>query len=602
MAFSLRNLFGARSTPDATLAAFSQAQELTEQGKLEQALLALQAVLAARPMHADAWYKQGNVLKDLNRPHEALASYRQAIGLQPVHATAHCNSGVVLLALGRPDDALREFQEAIEINPLDAIAQYNRGVAEQALQKPDAALSSYNKAIELNPNYAEAHFSRAVLHEAGARWSAALSGYDRALALRPEFAQGHLHRGNVLAQMQRWDDALASFDLAVSCDPHNALAHLHRGNVLRELQRWDAAVTGYEHVIAIKPEHADAHFNRAVVLELLKKFPEALQGFERAISLRPDFDAAHYNRAVLLLQTGDFGAGFANYEWRWKQRGTGFDPAVYHGGAPLWSGRESLEGKSILVFSEQGLGDTLQFCRYLKLLAALGADVVFEVQQPLVGLLATVEGATTVIARGDAVPPCDFKCALMSLPFAFRTTVDTIPPGHKYLHADAASVDAWHERLGPRTRPRIGLVWSGNPQYPNDLRRSIPLATLIEHLPREFEYFCLQKDIRTEDRQVLDANPFITNPGADLAGTAALCECLDVVISACTSIAHLAGALERPSWILLAYNADWRWLEDRDDSPWYPSAKLYRQTVSGDWGGVAARVAADLRRTFQQPA
>ncbi len=595
MAFRLLNLFGARSAPDAT---FPQALAFIQEGRLEQALLALRTLLAAEPDHAEAWYKHGNVLKDLNRPHEALASYQRALELEPRHAAAHCNRGVVVLSLGKPDNALREFRQAIEIDPHDAIAHYNCGVAEQTLHQSAAAFASYRKAIELNPQYAEAHFSLALLHEEAARWLEALSGYEQALALRPALAQAYFHRGNVLAHLKRWNDALASFDLAVSADPPHALAHLHRGNVLRELQEWDAAVASYDRVIALEPDHADAHYNRAVVFELVKRFPDALQGLERAIAIRPGFVAAQYNRALVLLQTGQFGAGFASSEWRWKNRGTGLDPADYHGAAPLWTGREPLAGKRILVFSEQGLGDTLQFCRYLPLLAGLGATVLFEVQPPLAGLLATIEGASTVIARGEPVPPFDTKCALMSLPLAFKTNLDTIPSGRKYLHADTATVAAWQARLGTRTRPRIGLAWSGNLLYPNDHRRSIPLATLIEWLPRDFEYFCLQKDIRAEDRATLDANRFIVDPAADLMGTAALCERMDVVISACTSIAHLAGALGRPLWVLLAYNADWRWLEDRDDSPWYPTARLYRQAASGDWDSVLARVAADLRRIF----
>ncbi len=598
MSFMLRKLFGTRAAPPTAQASLAQARALIEEGKLEQALVALKALLAVEPNHAEAWYKQGNVLKDLNRPHEALASYQRAIELEPRRGAALCNRGAILLSLGKPEDALRDFQQAVEVDPQDAIAHYNRGVAEQTLHRSADAFASYSRALELNPHYAEAHFSQALLHEESAQWLEALSGYDRALALRPTLTQVHFHRGNTLAQLKRWDEALASFDLAVSVNPRHALAHLHRGNVLRELRQWDAAVASYDRLIALEPDHADAHYNRGVVLELLKRFPEALRDFERAIAIRPGFVAAEHNRALALLQTGELEAGFASYEWRWKNRGTGFDPAEYHGAAPLWSGKESLSGKRILVFTEQGLGDTLQFCRYVKLLADLGAQVIFEVQPPLTGLLAGLEGASTVIAQGEPVPPFDFKCALMSLPLAFKTRLNTIPSVPKYLHADAASVAAWQTRLGPRTRPRIGLVWSGNAHYLHDHRRSIPLATMLKWLPREFEYYCLQKDIRAEDRATLDAHPFIAEPGADLVGTAALCECMDLVISSCTSIAHLAAALGRPLWVLLAYNADWRWLEGRDDSPWYPTARLYRQTTSGDWDGVLERVAADLGRTL----
>jgi tetratricopeptide (TPR) repeat protein len=601
MAFRLRNIFGARSapnTPEGNSAKLHQAQSLIQDGRLDQAALTLRELLAVDAGHAEAWYRHGNVLKDLHQPHEALASYRRAIDLKPRYTAAHCNRGVVLLALGRPDEALSGFRQAIEIDPNDAIAHYNCAVAQQTLNQSDEALDSYSKAIELKPNYAEAQFSRARLHEESAHWLDALRDYDHALALRPDLTQAHFHRGNVLVQLKRWEDALASYDLAVSCDPENVVAHLHRGNVLRELRRWDGALESYNRAIALKPDQVDAYFNRGVLFEQRKQFPQALASFELAIAIRPDFAPAQYNRALVLLQTGDFDGGFSNYEWRWKNRETSFDPANYRGLAPIWSGRESLDKKSILVFSEQGLGDTLQFCRYIKLLAGHGAQVAFEVQPPLVDLLAHIEGASAVIPRGGVIPNCDFKCPLLSLPLAFKTTLDTIPSERKYLHVDAVTVAQWHARLGPRTRPRIGLVWSGNGLYPNDRQRSMSLATLVEYLPREFEYFCLQRDIRAPDRATLAANPFIADYSPDFMNTAALCECMDLVISVCTSVAHLAGALGRPLWVLLAYNADWRWLEDRDDSPWYPSARLYRQAAIGDWNGVAARVAEDLRRTF----
>jgi tetratricopeptide (TPR) repeat protein len=601
MAFRIRNIFGARSAqkaPAGITANLHEATFLIQDGRLDQAALVLRELLAAEPNQAEAWYKQGNVLKDLNQLPEALASYQRAIDLKPRYTAAHCNRSVVLLALGRADEALRGLGQAIEIDPHDAIAHYNRGVAEQALDRIDAALASYNKAIELNPNYAEGYFSRGRLNGEAGRWQDALSDHDRALALHPDLKQAHFYRGNVLAQLKRWEDALASYDLAVSREPEHMFAHLHRGNVLRQLRRWDDALASYNHAISLKPDQVDGYFNRGVLFEQRKQFPAAMASFELAIAIDPQFAPAQYNRSLILLASGDFTGGLANYEWRWKNRGTPFDLANYHGAAPLWFGREPLEHKSILIFSEQGLGDTLQFCRYIKLLAERGAAVIFEVQEPLVDLLANLEGASTVIARGGNIPNCDYKCALLSLPLAFETTLDTIPSERRYLRVDAERIARWQGRLGARTRPRIGLVWSGSAQYPNDHQRSMSLETLVERLPRGFEYFCLQKDIRAQDRAILDANPFIVDYSPDFMDTAALCECMDLVVSVCTSVAHLVGALGRPLWLLLAYNADWRWLEDRDDSPWYPSARLYRQSAPGDWDEVAARVGEELRRKF----
>lgn len=600
MAFRLRNIFAPRSRQNASSAKLHEANSLIECGRIDLAAPVLRELLAIDPGHAEAWYKQGNVLKGLNRPGEALTSYQRAIELNPRYTAAHCNRGVVLLELGRAEEALSEFREAVEIDPNDAIAHCNRATAQHILNQSGPALDGYSRAIELKPGYAEAHFCRGRLHEESARWQEALSDYDHVLAIHPVIRQAHFHHGNVLVQLKRWNDALASYDQAVSCEPEHVVAHLHRGNVLRQLQRWDDALASYNRAIAIKPDQVDGYFNRGVLFEQLKQFPEAVASFDLAIAIRPDFAPAQYNRALVLLATGALVRGFENYEWRWKNRGTSLDPAKYHGMAPLWRGYESLENKTILVFSEQGLGDTLQFCRYIKLLAGLGAKVVLEVQPPLVGLLADIEGASAVIPRGGVVQHFDYKCALLSLPLAFKTTLENIPSERKYLHVDPARIARWQARLEPRARPRIGLAWSGNAQYPNDHQRSMPLATLVEHLPREFEYFCLQRDIRAQDRVTLDSNPFIVDHSPDFMDAAALCECLDLVISVCTSVAHLAGALGRPLWVLLAYNADWRWLEDRDDSPWYPSARLYRQAVIGDWRGVAAQVGEELWRTFAE--
>ena len=600
MAFGLRSFFATRSRQNASFAKLREANSLIECGLLDLAAAILRELLAIDPSHAEAWYKQGNVLKGMNRPNEALTSYQRAIELKPRYAAAHCNSGVVLLALGRADEALSEFREAVEINPNDAIAHYNRATAQHSLNQSTLALKSYSRAIELNPDYAEAHFSRARLHEESARWQEALSDYDRVLAIQPGFRQAHFHHGNVLVQLKRWDNAVASYDRAVSCDPEHVVAHLHRGNVLRHLQRWEDALSSYNRAISVNPDQIDGYFNRGVLFEQIKQFAEAVASFDLAIAIRPDFAPAQYNRALVQLATGNLVQGFENYEWRWKNREMSMDPAKYRGIMPLWLGHESLEKKIILVFSEQGLGDTLQFCRYIKLLASRGAKVILEVQPPLVGLLADIEGASAVIPRGGVIPHCDYKCALLSLPLAFKTTLEDIPSEGKYLHVDPARIARWQTRLGPRARPRIGLAWSGNAQYPNDHQRSMSLETLVEHLPRQFEYFCLQRDVRPRDRVTLDANPFIVDHAPDFVDAAALCECLDLVISVCTSVAHLAGALGRPLWVLLAYNADWRWLEDRDDSPWYPSARLFRQATIDDWRGVAARVSKELRRTFAE--
>jgi hypothetical protein len=302
-----------------------------------------------------------------------------------------------------------------------------------------------------------------------------------------------------------------------------------------------------------------------------------------------------------LLVLGDYAQGWRLFEWRWKNARKLHIDAPRKFRQPLWLGADSLQGRRILLWSEQGLGDTLQFCRYVRLVAERGAEVILEVQAPLQELLATLDGVSRLVVSGVELPDFDYQCPLMSLPLAFGTTVHSVPAPLAYIRSDPALAGYWRSRLGARTRPRIGLVWSGSKHYAADQMRSVPLAEWVRHLPGEFEYFCLQKDIREADRQALAANPWVTACEDEFAGfshTAALIMELDLVISVDTSIAHLSAALGRRTWLLQRHNPDWRWMLEREDTPWYPTMRLYRQRQAGDWHSVFERVAADLRREF----
>jgi hypothetical protein len=397
--------------------------------------------------------------------------------------------------------------------------------------------------------------------------------------------------------------AIQLYDQAIALDPSHAEAHYKRGNALKNLGRLDAAVASYDQAIKLKPGYAYAYCNRGVVQQSLGLTAAALSSYDQAIAYEATDAMAQYNRSLTSLFLGDFESGWRGFERRWEnaQRLSIGDRRNFQ--QPLWLGEESIAGKRLLLYSEGGLGDTLQFCRYAALSTARGATVLLEVQAPLLDLLADLEGVSQLIAAGSPLPPFDYQCPLMSLPLAFKTTPDTIPAPTKYLHSDPAKVAQWRTRLGERTRPRIGLVWSGNPKNTIDQRRSIRLADWIAHLPPEFEYYCLQKGVREADQEALESSPLIfsfDDDSLDFTSTAALCECMDVVISVDTSIAHLSGALGRRTWVLLSFTPDWRWMLDRNDSPWYPTAKLYRQKAVGDWNEVFTRVAADLHREFRR--
>jgi tetratricopeptide (TPR) repeat protein len=559
---------------------------------------ALHAYLTASPSNSVAWFKLGNRLKALGEPEKALACYQSAVDLLPDYGAALCNRGAVLLELGRVDEAIQNLRLAVASDPTDALAHYNLALAFEISQQKDYAMETYRKAIELRPDYIDALLRLSGMLAETGLWSEVVLVQDMLLRVQAGNSQAHFRRAHALAKQRLWGESLLSYDMAVRSDPELIIAHLQRGNVLREMQRWADALDSYDRVIALAPTQHEGYFNRGVLYEQLGRLPDALSSYESAIDVQPDFAPAQHNRSLVQLLGGDLLSGFANYEWRWKNRDTAFDPASYHGCAPLWLGEGSLEDKRVLVFSEQGLGDTIQFSRYLRLLDERGAKVAFEVQQPLLQLMKSVSGVGRIFPRGGIPPEFDYKVPLMSLPFALKTTLDSIPSEAKYLYADPAKVEEWLLRLGPKPRPRVGLVWSGNADFPNDRFRSLPLAIVTKHLPLGIDYFCLQRDVRDSDRMTLEQVGMVKNYSPDLDDTAALCECMDLVVTVCTSIAHLAGALGRPVWIMLASNPDWRWFLNRCDSPWYPSAKLYRQQKFGDWDGVAKEIARDLQATF----
>jgi tetratricopeptide (TPR) repeat protein len=580
-----------------------RAQSLTQNGEYAAAAAILESLVASHPRLSIGWYKLGNAQKALNRTEAALASYQRAIDLDPSYGAALCNRGAVLMAVGRVREALISFERATQADPADPIARFNLAQAQIALNERSAALESLNETLALNPDHFDAYLSRAWLHDEQERSDAALADLDRACSLRPQMSIGFFRRANTLAKLKRWIEALRDYDTTMQLEPAHYAALLNRANVFRELGRFEDALRDIDRALEIDTSQADPHFNRGLVLEQLSRVPEALASFERVVAIRPDWGPGQHSRALALMLLGKLESGFAAYEWRWKNRATTLDPRDYRGSEiPLWDGAQSLQGRRILVFSEQGLGDTLQFSRYIPLLAANGAHVIFEVQPRLLELMQSWPGAGAVISTDSPLPPVDFKCPLMSLPYRLGTTLDTIPSTTRYLTADPERVRRWQQQLADSKRPRIGLTWSGNPNQPEDRYRSVPLAQLIQALPPEFEYFCLQREIRPADRAALEANPQIHYVDADFPDTAALCECLDLVVSSCTSIAHLAGALGRPVWLLISSNADWRWFLDRADTPWYPTARLYRQSRLGDWSQPLAALARDIRVKFAKDA
>ena len=349
-------------------------------------------------------------------------------------------------------------------------------------------------------------------------------------------------------------------------------------------------MASYERALNIQPAYHEALIVRSAALLDLKRPDEALASYVRALKVRPDFAEVRWNEALCRLMLGEFELGWQKYEWRWKT--TSFVPSLRNFPQPLWLGKEPLGGKTILLHAEQGLGDTIQFCRYARQVVALGARVVLEVQPALKSLLQGLEGVSLLLGRGARLPDFDYHCPLMSLPLAFEADLSNISAA-AYLQSEPAKRHHWQARLGPASKTRIGLAWSGSTRHTNDHNRSLSLQQLTPLISDEAQYYCLQKELRPADLAVLAKTPGIEYLGdslKDFSDTAAVVELMDVVITVDTSVAHLAGAMGKEVWILLPFSPDWRWLLERSDSPWYGSARLFRQTALDDWAGVLGQV------------
>jgi tetratricopeptide (TPR) repeat protein len=583
-------------------------------GRLAEAEESYRRAIAVKPDYSGAHYNRGVTLKELGRLAEAEESYRRAIAIKPDYAEAHSNLGVTLHELGRLTGAEESYQRAIAIKPDYSEAHSNLGVTLHELGRLAEAEESYQRAIAIKPDYSEAHYNRGVTLYRLGRLAEAEESYQRAVAIKPDYAEAHSNLGVALKVLGRLAEAEESYRRAIAIKPDYAEAHSNLGVALKVLGRLAEAERSYRRAIAIKPDYAEAHSNLGVMFKELGRLAEAEESCRRAIVLQPDHAGAHWNLSLLQLLLGDFSGGWLRYEWRWQENELGTYKEKRDFPEPLWLGEEPLAGRTILLHAEQGLGDTLQFCRYAPLVNRLGATVILEAQPPLVSLLAGLEGVTRVIARGEALPAFDYHCPLMSLPLAFRTSIETIPADIPYIKAEPAKAAYWQTHLGVRQKPRVGLVWNGGfrPHQPEvwavNGRRNIPLELISRINVSGFDFYSLQKGEPAESELLLrrqevwpETNLFnFAHELKDFSDTAALIENLDLVISVDTSTAHLAAAMGKPVWLLNRFDTCWRWLLNRDDSPWYPTVRLFRQERPGDWESVISRVARTLQEALQQ--
>jgi tetratricopeptide (TPR) repeat protein len=507
------------------------------------------------------------------------------------------------LEQGKLDKAERLCGEIVRHRPHDVDALHLLGMLNYQRGQLAEALALLRTAVAIDDRRADMWSDLGLILLAFARFDEALAAYDRAYGIAPDDLDALNGRGVALLGLDRTVEAIASYDRVLALDPAHIDALGNRGNALLKLNRLHGAIASYEAALKMAPRHARLLTNHAVALRWLDRPHEALMGLTRALVSSPDFAEARFVQALVKLTLGDFRAGWKGYESRWAT--AAFAPHRRNFAPPLWLGDQPLAGKTILLHGEQGYGDVIQFVRYAPRVAALGATVILEVQPELVRLLARVTGVAAIVAHGKPLPAFDCHCPIMSLPLAFGTELATIPADIPYLAANVDDIAAWRERL-PRSRPvgrrrpLVGVAWAGNITHKSDLSRSMRLATLrpLLELPN-VQFVNLQHDMRAQDADARRNCPQLKEVGArfaDFAETAAVIAQLDAVISVDTAVAHLTGAMGKPLLLLLPFAADFRWLRDRRDSPWYPTARLFRQRELDNWDGAVDELRNELIR------
>ncbi len=564
---------------------------LSDRGELDEAVFHYREAVRLRPTFADAHNNLGNALRRLGRPDPA-ACYREALRLRPDYPEAHNNLGDLLLAARRLDESEVHLRQALRLNPRYAAAHNNLGALLRHQNRLAEAEASLHEALRLAPNYVEAHNNLGNVLKDRGRPADAEACYRHALQLRPDSVLAHNNLGALLTETGRAGEAVATLGEALRLNPKYPEAHNNLGNALREQGDVDGALASYRRALGLRPDYPEAHNNLGATLAQHEQFDEALACYGRALEPRPDYAQAHLNRALAWLLLGDYERGWPEYEWRLKARDA--VPLA----RPRWDGAP-LQGKTILLHAEQGLGDTIQFARFAALVEQKGGTVVLACQKPLSRLLAGCAGYR-LVALDEALPPFDVHAPLLSLPAILGTTLATVPADVPYLRADPALTEHWRAELAALPGFKVGIAWQGNPGYPWDRARSIPLKEFAALAAVDsVRLVSLQKGPGTEqlgqiDFPVLDLGKRLDEANGPFVDTAALIAALDLVVTSDSAVAHLAGALGARAWVVLPKVPDYRWLLGRGDCPWYPTVRLFRQERPGDWASVFRRVADEL--------
>jgi tetratricopeptide (TPR) repeat protein len=568
------------------------------EGQLVEAEQLCRQVLQTQPLHPGALYLLGVTCQAQGRLAEAISWLQQATRCKPDLVRAYNDLGIALSMAGRWEEAGASFQQAVRLKPDYAEAHNNLGSVFRELGKRNEALASFQQAVRFAPHFSVGYNNQGVALLQAARLEEALESFQHATRLAPDFAEAHQNAGIVCNRLGRLALASESFQNALALGPAAVESLVGLASVLYQQGIFEEAIATSRRALELKPDHAEAHNNLGQMLLETGQTDAALAEYERALLLKPEYPDAHWNRGLLLLLMGRFQAGWLEYEWRRVLKRMSFEALR----RPLWDG-SPLNGRSILLHSEQGAGDIFQAIRFAPVVKMLGGAVVVSCPGRLLPILSRCPGIDRLVARESPLPAFDVHAPLMSVPGILATTIETIPAAVPYVFAEPKLVESWRAELGAAPGLKVGIAWQGDPKFPGDRYRSIPLGSFAPLAKLEgVGFYSLQKGLGSEQlagvagqMDVTDLGPRLDESSGAFMDTAAVMKNLDLVVTSDTSIAHLAGALGVRVWLAVTLMPDWRWLLGREDSPWYPTMRVFRQTRKGDWDGVFERIAGALR-------
>ncbi len=543
-----------------------KARLLVKNGQLKNALKFLTKILHNNP-HYELFFIRANILKSLSQPKKALEDYSSALSINPRASYIYVNRGILFSELNQTTNALKDFELAISTNPKDHLAYFNRGKCFQKLKKYHEAIQSFAKAIEISPYLAAAHMEKGVSHFKSAENDLAISHFNESIKLSSNYYEAYLNRSLVFTKNDQFNEAINDLKIAITIDS----------------------------------EEAKGFYNLALNQTQLGDYISAKKNYEIAILKNNEFVSAHLNLSMIYLTLGEYEKGFYKYEWKWKTKTQRGRKLYQPKSKPRLTQNKKLIGKSILIYSDEGLGDAIQFSRFINPIIHEKARVVLLVQEPLISLFKSSNLKCEIIGKSSKIPYHDYYAPMSSLPNILNTNETKIPHPVEFKMSSVRSNSALDLAVKQKNKPAIGIAWRGNPDHTNDKNRSIDLDVFLGNLDQNYEYISLQKELTKTEYKIisnqygiLDSSPLLV----DMKQTANLCNQLDLIITVDTSIAHLCGSMKKPTWVLIPFVPDWRWQLERSDSPWYPSIKLFRQKEKQNWTDVFIAVNNHLKSLF----